>query len=530
MPQGRTPRPQSTMRASDPRDLDRDYDRPRSRRPAPPPPRRPRYVAGKVALAILSVAVLSATAIGYEKYNQIASGYQTADVLDPGSGGAKPADGATDILLVGMDSRTDAQGHPLSKDLLNRLNAGRDDGEINTDTLMLLRVMNDGGKVVGISIPRDSYVDIPGGYGKHKINSAYARAKNAAYPALKKKVSDPAQLEVQSNQEGAAELIKTIQQLTGVTIDHYAAVNLLGFADITDAVGGADVCLLKPVNDDFSGAHFKAGPMTLSGPDALAFVRQRHGLPNGDLDRVVRQQVFLKGMAQKVLSAGTLTDSGKLDKLVESLKKALVIDPKWNILDFAKQMQGMTGGNLDFKTIPTGNPALKTPDDGDAVEVNPSQVKAYVQSTLPGGTPTSSSGSSQPTPSSGNPANASTTVDVRNGNGGSGLAAQVAKTLADQGFKQGQTVAGASRSKTVVLYPKGDKDVADKVLSALGSSYSAQQDTSVSKGHIVVYLGKDFKSTDGFAAQGLLQLSPQLPALDQPPGTVIGSNGAPCVN
>ncbi|TCO62511.1 LCP family protein [Actinocrispum wychmicini] len=491
-------------------------------------------MAGKVALAILSVAVLSATGIGYDKYNQIASGYQTADVLDPGSGGPKPADGATDILLVGLDSRVDAQGHPLSKELLNRLNAGKADGVINTDTLILLRVLNDGGKVVGVSIPRDSYVDIPGGYGKHKINSAYARAKNAAYAPLRKKgVTDAAQLEVQTSQEGAAELIKTIQQLTGATIDHYAEVNLLGFADITDAVGGADVCLLKPVNDDFSGAHFPAGPMTLAGPEALAFVRQRHGLPNGDLDRVVRQQVFLKGMAQKVLSAGTLTDSGKLGRLVDAIKKSLVIDPKWNIIDFAKQMQGMSGGNLDFRTIPTGNPALKTPDDGDAVEINPSQVKTFVQQTLPSASPPQTPGSSPPSGaggSAGNPSNGSITVDVRNGNGGNGLAAQVAKTLTDHGFKQGTTVTGASRTKTVVLYPKGDKDNADKVVAALGSDYTAQQDASVKNGHIVVYLGKDFKSSQGLTGDGMLQLSPNLPALDQPPGSTTGSNGAPCIN
>ena len=488
-------------------------------------------MAGKVALAVLSVVVLGATGIGYQKVGQVTDGYQTADVLDPGSGGPKPADGATDILLVGLDSRTDAQGHPLSKELLNRLNAGKADGVINTDTLILMRIPNDGKKAIGVSIPRDSYVDIPGGFGKHKINSAYARAKNDSYAKFRKQgITDPAQLEVKTNQEGAGELIKTIQQLTGATIDHYAEVNLLGFADITDAVGGADVCLLKATKDEFSGANFPAGPLTLSGPQALAFVRQRHGLPNGDLDRVVRQQVFLKGMASKVLSAGTLTDSDKLAKLVDSIKKSLVIDPKWSILDFAKQMQGLTGGSLDFKTIPTGRPDLKTPADGDAIEINPSQVKSFVQGTLGAAAPTT--GSSQPGTSgagsgSSDTGNSSITVDVRNGNGGNGLAAQVAKTLTDQGFKQGQTVSASSRSKTIVMYPKGAKADADKVVAALNGSYTLEQDTSVSKGHVLVYLGKDYK---GLTGDTLLQLNPGAQVLAQPPGAQIGPNGAPCVN
>jgi LCP family protein required for cell wall assembly len=490
-------------------------------------------VAGKVALAVISLVVLSATGIGWDKYKAIVDGYTTADVIDPGAGGPKPADGATDILLVGLDSRVDAQGHPLSKELLARLNAGVADGVLNTDTLILMRIPNDGSKAVGVSIPRDSYVNIPGGFGKHKINSAYARSKAAATTRLKKQgVTDAAQLEVKSSQEGAQTLIKTIQELTGATIDHYSEVNLLGFADITDAVGGADVCLLKPVKDSFSGANFQAGPQTLKGPQALAFVRQRHGLPNGDLDRIVRQQVFMKGMATKVLSAGTLTDSKKLDALLAAIKKSVVLDPKWNIVDFARQMQGMTGGSLEFKTIPTGRPDLQT-SDGDSIEIKPAEVQAFVKGILPGGTPAAPSGSQPPgstssTSSGSNSGNSAITVDVRNGNGATGLAAQVAKNLTDQGFKEGTTKTDASRAHTVIRYPKGEKANADKVVGALDKNVTVEQDTSVPKGHVRVYLGKDYRSSQGLAGEPLLQINPAARA--QPPGTQIGANGAPCVN
>jgi LCP family protein required for cell wall assembly len=479
-------------------------------------------------LAVVSLVVLGATGFGWGKYNEIVGGYTTANVIEEGAGGPKPADGATDVLLVGLDSRVDAQGKPLSKELLAKLSGGKSEGELNTDTLILMRIPNDDGKAIGVSIPRDSYVDIPG-FGKHKINSAYARAKAAAMKKLKNQgISDQAELEVKSSQEGASTLIKAIRDLTGATIDHYAEVNLLGFSDITEAIGGVDVCLVKAVNDSYSGARFQAGPQQLSGAAALSFVRQRHGLPNGDLDRIVRQQVFMKGMATKVLSAGTLTDQDKLDKLLTAIKKSIVLDQKWNIVDFARQMQGMTGGSLDFKTIPTGRPDLKTPEDGDAIEIKPTEVKTFVQGLLGGAAPPSSSTGGTPTTGGGSAdsANKAITVDVRNGNGKSGLAGQVSKTLTDQGFKGGETNNVAARTKSVIRYPKGEKANADKVADALGGSVTVEQDANVSKGHVVVFLGKDYKAVDGLAAQPLLQLDPARTQA-QPQ---IGANGAPCVN
>ncbi|MFD6066824.1 LCP family protein, partial [Amycolatopsis lurida] len=135
--------------------------------------------------------------------------------------GEKPADGARDILLVGLDSRTDAQGNPLSKEVLAQLRAGQADGELNTDSLIFVHIPNDGSKAVAISLPRDSYVDIPGGYGKHKINSAYARAMlDERKKQQENGVSDPKELDQKANEAGAKTLIKTVEQLTGSTIDN----------------------------------------------------------------------------------------------------------------------------------------------------------------------------------------------------------------------------------------------------------------------------------------------------------------------
>jgi LCP family protein required for cell wall assembly len=460
-------------------------------------------IGGKVAVALLSALVLVATAFYTDIVNELDEGITRQDVIS-GQPSERPADGAIDILMVGMDSRTYADGKPLSKELLRELTAGKVDGTLNTDTLIMVRIPNDGGRAVGISIPRDSYVNIPG-FGQHKINSAYVRAKNTAMERLRKTESDQPKLEVASNLEGAKKLIETIEQLTGARIDHYAEVNLLGFYDITNAIGGIEVCLNKAVNDDLSGAHLPAGKQNLAGAQALAFVRQRHGLPNGDLDRIVRQQVFMSGMAKKVLSKDMLLPgSDTLDKLSEAVRKSVVLDKDWNVIEFSQQMTKFTGGNLEFKTIPVGSIALRTPNDGDAVEVNPRDVKSFVASLLGGG---QQPGSSSAPPSS--PTEQPVTVDVRNASGRTGLASQVQQSLVVMGFKAGETGNATIRPTSVVRFAAGEEANGQRVAEALGGLKS-ETDRNVPKGRVTVLLGKDFQPGAGNQLTGgqLLTMDP----------------------
>ena len=189
---------------------------------------------------------------------------------------------------------------------------------LNSDTIILLHVPEDGGAAVAFSIPRDAYVDIPG-YRTDKINAAYpaVQALDRAAARRRRRAATAREIDAEASaQAGRTALIGAVEQLTGVTVDHFAEVNLLGFYNLTQAIGGVDVCLKAPVDDPLSGAHFPAGPQTVSGGDALAFVRQRHGLPQGDLSRIRRQQVFLAAVADKILAGGTLTDPTKLSALV----------------------------------------------------------------------------------------------------------------------------------------------------------------------------------------------------------------------
>jgi LCP family protein required for cell wall assembly len=338
--------------------------------------------AVQAAVAVASVLVLAVTGYGWAAYRQLGAKLVTSDVLAP----TAARDGATDILLVGLDSRTDADGNPLPQQVLDALHAGPDEGTRNTDTVILVRLPDDPTEpTTAVSIPRDSYVQIPG-YGTHKINSAYSRAADGARAQLVTQgVSGPA-LERQVDQAGRRSLVATVEQLTGASVDHYAEVNLAGFADITEAVGGVPVCLTAPVRDTYSGADLPAGPQTLRGAAALAFVRQRHGLPRGDLDRVVRQQAFLASLAHEVLSTGTLADPAQVSGLIAAVSRYVVVDSGWDLLAFAAQARGLTAGAISFRTIPTGRPNLPTPDDGVAVQIDPRAVRDFV-GTLSEGTP-----------------------------------------------------------------------------------------------------------------------------------------------
>jgi len=335
-------------------------------------------------------------------------------------------------------------------------------------------------------------------------------------------VTDERELAVRSNQEGAKTLIGTVQQLTGVTVDHYAEVNLLGFYDITNAIGGIDVCLNAPVKDKFSGADFPAGPQTLSGAPALAFVRQRHGLTNGDLDRVARQQVFLAGMARKAFSGKLLTPgSDTMDKLQQAVAKSVVLDEGWNIVEFATQIVDFTGGNLTFQTIPVGSLDLDTPSDGSAVEVDPAEVKAFVRGVIPDEAPSESATPGGPTPDS-------ITVNVRNAAGVRGLATDVAGALTSAGFNLGVVDNASAREATVVRFAPGEQANGDLVAQSLSGPAQVEEDANQQPGQVTVLLGEDYSAGDGLARPGLLDLNPA-PARQPPAGGTTVGDGA-CVN
>jgi LCP family protein required for cell wall assembly len=340
---------------------------------------------GLVALA--SVGALIATGVAWSVQRHVTTTIVTSDAVTP-----HPVliGQAFTALLVGLDARTDTNGNPLPPALLDAIHAGPDEGQLHTDTIILLHVPAlPGEPAVAVSIPRDSYVALADGSGKHKINSAYNRGLVAAERELTAQGLSGPELDKRGREAGRTALIATVESLTGTSIDHYAEINLAGFVELTDALGGVPVCLNKPVHDTYSGVDLPAGYQTVSGPVALAFVRQRHGLDGGDLDRIARQQAFIAGLTQRLQSEGALTDPATLSRLLDVVTRHVVIDKGWDVQQAAAQVGRVAGADLSFHTIPTGRPDLETPADGMAVQIDPAAVRAFVSEQFSASTTTS---------------------------------------------------------------------------------------------------------------------------------------------
>lgn len=470
----------------------------------------------KVVLAMLSALVLGLTGTGWAMFQDLQRSLATADVT-----GFNAPDGATDVLLIGNDSRTDAQGNPLPDEVLEKLRAADNEGQL-TDTIILVRIPNNGRKAVAISLPRDLYVEMPQAYGQHKLNSAFARAKNETAQRLVEQGVGAEQVHQQSVQAGRRFLVTTVEKLTGANVDHYAEVNLLGFAKLTEAIGGVEVCLKEPVDDRASGAEFPAGRQTISGADALAFVRQRHGLPRGDLDRVVRQQVFLAALADRVLSANTLANPGRVRELIDATEQSLVLDKDFNVLDFATRMQGLAAGDVEFVVVPVAGDVAT--DEGVALEVNHEAVEQFVDGVLD---------TAPPSPAAAN--NATAAVDVFNATGVTGLAGRVSGELAAAGFDPGGVGNAEPATTSVVRHASGESGRGSAVADALGG-LPTEEDPSVPPGTVQVYLGDDYAGPgtqelaggpllrfDGAAAAG------PAPRQAPPPQPPLTAGDVPCV-
>ncbi|MEU5259107.1 LCP family protein [Amycolatopsis sp. NPDC021455] len=483
---------------------------------------------GKVLFSALSVAVLAVTWYGWNFIGDPNSGLTTTNVFADTEAHAKPLDGAVDILLVGQDSRTDAQGNPLPREVLDMLHAGVSDGELNTDTMILVHIPQNGKQAIAISFPRDSWVELAGGYGKHKLNSAFVYAYTDTYRTLQRKgMTDLKEADAQAKVAGRKNLIATIEKFIGKPgmIDRYAEVNLASFYEITKSIGGVEVCLKGPVKEAKSGVDLPGGRQTIEGVQALAFVRQRYGLPRFDLDRIARQQAFLSGLARKVISTDVLTSPVKIADLVAAVKKSVVLSQGWDLTEFAEQMRGLTGGNIEFQTIPTlGNANI---GGADVLRVDPAQVAAEVaRLTSDGDSP------AEPT-STQLPGAKAVTIELFDGSGSPSLAGQTHTMLQGKGFTLAADQRLSTRNTTVVRYNPADDTALALVKQALGTTVQAEPDRDVTAGHVRVLLGKDFRSSaaaPGGAPASTASKPSSPPASTAPAAPPITAGDVPCVN
>jgi LCP family protein required for cell wall assembly len=235
-----------------------------------------------------------------------------------------------DWLLIGSDSR-----EGLTRKQVKQLHVGHAAGR-RTDTIILLHKPSSGPSTL-VSLPRDSYVPIPG-HGHNKLNAAYAFG-------------------------GAPLLVQTVERVTGIRIDHYAEIGFGGFVGMTDAVGGVKLCPARNIRDKLAGLHVKKGCQTMDGRTALAYVRARHFDPKGDLGRVQRQQAFLGAVFAKAGSPTTLFNPFRVVKLGNAGTTALTVDDSdgpIDLLRFALAMRAVAGGKGIQTTVPVADANYRT--------------------------------------------------------------------------------------------------------------------------------------------------------------------------
>ncbi|MCK9896701.1 LCP family protein [Frankia sp. AgB32] len=435
------------------------------------PPRRRRR--GLLAfLAFLSTSVLVVTVGGWAAYAFI-NGKVNRINLGLGSSGSS-ALGVANYLLVGTDDRPGLDGQ-------------------RSDTTILAHLDKDGTTTM-ISFPRDTYVTIP----------EYTDAAGKHHAATKDKFNSAI------SSGGPALLVQTVQSLTGMQVDHYLSMNLLGFKTLTDAVGGVQVCIKATAasqhfqdddgrwrtstntNDPMSG--FVGGPGTIevNGDQALAFVRQRHGLPAGDTDRIARQQQFIGAMFHKIMSGDTLTNPVKVERLTSAAASALTLDDHTQLTDLralATRLHGLASGGIRMQTVPTHAPTRAEGAVDDLGDIKLHGVRASVQFYRPddlarlvtplggkveGATPTDdTSGGVGPSLAAGVTAQPSQVrVAVLNGSSRAGLASKVVSELTAKGFRARSSgnASALTHETSRVIYGTGQEAEARTVAAAVPGS------------------------------------------------------------
>jgi LCP family protein required for cell wall assembly len=427
------------------------------------PPRRWARVLSWAAV-VTSFAVLAASGAGY-----VLIRYYDGNIgrLSLHIGGDRPGrvkGKALNFLLVGSDSR-----EGLSKEELKRSATEFTPGR-RSDTVILVHLSGDRKHVTLVSFPRDSYVEIPahGTEPKHfgKINTAFS----AGGPAL---------------------TIQTVEHLTGVRIDHYIEVNFAGFQRLVDAVDGVDVCLPKPARDSFSGIDLPAGRSHIKGAQALAFVRQRHGLPRGDLDRIARQQQFLGALLRRSTSLRVLANPFKLKGFLDVATKALQVDDKLGFSDMkslALAMKGLDPQRVAFVTAPVDRLAMRNRQSVVLLdEVAGPPLYQAIAKDQPLTKPPA------PLPTKLTVAPGSIRVTVLNGTGIARRAAHAADDLRTVGFRVAGTgnADGGTYDRTTVRYAPGSEAAAATLAASLGG---ARTELVQSVPTLTVVVGTDYKT------------------------------------
>jgi len=291
---------------------------------------RPRRIIGVLCLL---VALLLVATVGF--YFYVNSKLNRSVTLPAFTGQSA----GQNWLIAGSDGRDG-----LTNQQIQQLHVGFDFGTDNSDSLMLLHIGS--GRPVLVSIPRDSYVPIPG-YGENKINAALGLG-------------------------GPALLVQTVENVTGLRINHYVSIGFLGLDSVVNDVGGVRVCLSAPLHDVDSGADFNAGCQNMNGAQALAFVRDRHSFADEDLQRMQDQRAFLKALLDKGTSPSVYLNPFVAVPFGSGAASAITVDQGTDLYSLVQMARALR--NPLTGTVPIADANYYTSNAGDAVLWNRTQA------------------------------------------------------------------------------------------------------------------------------------------------------------
>lgn len=305
------------------------WSSPRSRTPSSPRSRPRTLRRVLIGAAVLVLAWLAFMVwVPFQAWGQVHR-------VDAAPGGTRPAESqGHDYVLVGSDSR---EGLTAEQQQQLKTGSAKDAEGKRTDSIIVVHVPSGEGKAALISLPRDSYLPIPG-HGRNKINAAYSLG-------------------------GPKLLVRTIEEVTDVRIDGYVEIGFGGFSSVVDSLDGVDICVARPMKDKFAGINLKAGCQTLDGPNALGYVRARYSDPLGDLGRVQRQRQFLGAIMHKAASPPTVLIPWRYYGFATTAGAGLTVGEDTSLRDVTRVLQALrsvsNGEGLSL-TVPVSSTSLPT--------------------------------------------------------------------------------------------------------------------------------------------------------------------------
>ncbi len=447
----------------------------------------------------LSIVILAGLAFTAVQLMRLQGNIVTEPLnLNTDQADALPVDLSSDplqILVLGTDTRTGQDAQYGGEDLSA--------GSGNSDVMMLVHLSADRERVSVISFPRDLLVPIP---------ECYDPKTETVHPA-----QELGQVNGALGSGGPGCTVATINDITGLQIDHFMMADFDAVKELSDTLGGVDVCVNEPVDDPYSGLQLPAGVSNIEGEQALAFLRTRHGFGDGgDAGRIRAQQSFLASMARKIREEGTLGNLPKVYKIAETITKNLTVDEELadipSLLKIADRLKDVDLSKVKFITAPIKpyelDPNRLVLDEEKAqplfealAEDRPIGEKGPTPSAEPSGSPTTTE-TTEPVDPSLQFDPGAIPLTVTNASGTPGRDEDISDVLIDLGYVQAQPGAAVEESPTTqIFYGSGYKAVADAVASELGVA-GVQVLPSAAVIGVSVEIGQNFTSGDKLGPQG----------------------------